>query len=64
MKHEFRLTRPAFIGKQELAAGDLVATVEVAEGLPLDRVVNAIINGHATEAPASRPDKPTPAPKK
>ena len=61
MKHEFRLTRPAFIGKRELAAGDLIATVETPAGVPIDRAVSAIMNGHATvHAPAEEPDRTGP----
>lgn len=62
MKHEFRLTRPAFILKHELSAGALLATIETPDGLPLDRVLHAIALGHATahvpEAPATAAKPP------
>ena len=59
MKHEFRLVRAVTIGKRELKAGDLVAVVETPEGVPLEKAVGAIVNGHATEhAPAAAPVAP------
>lgn len=58
---KFFAQRDLVIDGNEIKRGDVVADVTPAAGIPLERAVAAIANGHAT---ASAPDGETPAPVK
>jgi hypothetical protein len=66
MKHEFYTTRPTAIGNVERPAGTLVATVEVPEGVPVEKALAAIAGGHAVDGrpqqAEARAKKPAPPP--
>lgn len=61
MKADFYAQRPLTINHKDVAVGELVASVETAGGIPVEKALNAIASGHATEEKRKPDAKPADA---
>jgi pyruvate/2-oxoglutarate dehydrogenase complex dihydrolipoamide acyltransferase (E2) component len=60
MKHTFYARNDIHVGKTHVPAGEVLVTLEAADGLPVDGLVRALHNGLATQnkpEPKAKPDE-------